>query len=90
MNNVRYFSLLRYVDAALRQAEYHRDENGVVVAEVPNAAGFYAQGDSFEEARENLSDVIEGNVILALQLGFDIPTFEGVKIEIQNAETVPA
>lgn len=86
---VRFFSLSRYVDAALRQAEYHRDENGVVIAEVPNAAGFYAQGDSFEEARDNLRDVIEGNVLLALQLGFDIPTIAGITIEVQDAETLP-
>ena len=90
MNNVRYFSLLRYIDAALRQAEYQRDENGVVIAKVPNAPGFYAQGESFEDARENLRDVIEGNVLLALQLGFDIPEIAGVTIKIQDAETVPA
>lgn len=90
MSNVRYFSLLRYMDAALRQAEYHRDENGVVIAEVPGAPGFYAQGDTFEDARENLRDVIEGNVLLALQLGLDIPEIAGVAVEVQNAETVPA
>ena len=87
---VRYFSLMRYLDAALRQAEYYRDENGVVIAEVPNAPGFYAQGDSFEDARNNLRDVVEGNVLLALQLGFDIPAIAGVAIEVQNAETLPA
>ncbi len=89
-NQVRYFSLFRYVDAALRQAEYHRDENGVVIAEVPNAPGFYAQGDSFEDARDNLRDVIEGNVLLALQLGFDIPMIAGVTIKVQDAETLSA
>jgi len=29
---------------------------------------FFAQGDNFEIVRENLHDVIEGNVVLALQL----------------------
>jgi hypothetical protein len=37
------------------------------------ASGFFAQGDTFKEARANLQDVIEGNVILALQLGLEIP-----------------
>ena len=90
MKNVHYFSLLRYVNAAIRQAEYHRDENRVVIAEIPNVSGFYAQGDTFEEARENLRDAIEGNIILALQLGFDIPEIEGIIIEKHNAETIPA
>jgi predicted RNase H-like HicB family nuclease len=77
---VKVFSLARYVEEALKRAEYARDENGVVIAKVPNVSGFFAQGDNFEEARENLHDVIEGNVLLALQLGFEVPRIEGVKI----------
>ncbi len=50
---------------------------GVVVAEVPGADGFYAQGETFEEARENLRDVIEGDVILALELDWAIPNCQG-------------
>jgi len=76
------------VEAALQQAEYERDENQVVIAQVPGASGFFAQGESFEEARENLRDVIEGNVLLALQLGLDIPAIEGVTIEEQDVEVV--
>ena len=83
---VRVLSLSRYVEEALKKAEYHKDENGVIIARVPNASGFFAQGDSFEEARENLRDVIEGNVILALQLGLEIPHMEGFEIKYVKAE----
>ena len=49
---------------------------------------FFAQGDNFEAARENLHDVIEGNVLLALQLGLEIPKIEGVEVEEKEyAET---
>ncbi|MCL6642691.1 MAG: type II toxin-antitoxin system HicB family antitoxin [Candidatus Bipolaricaulota bacterium] len=78
---VKAFSLARYVEEALKKAEYSRDENGIVIARVPKASGFFAQGDNFEEARENLRDVIEGNVLLALQLGLEVPRIEGVEIE---------
>jgi predicted RNase H-like HicB family nuclease len=54
------------------------------------AAGFFAEGDTFEEARANLRDVIEGNVMLALQLGWSIPTIQGIIIEEQDAEAIPA
>ena len=87
VTKVRTFSLLRYVDAALALADYTRDEDGVIVAIVPNASGFYAQGDTFEEARANLRDVIEGNVLLALQLGLPLPTMPGVPIEEEDAQT---
>lgn len=90
MNKVRTFSLLSYVTSALAQADYAHDEDGVVIAQVPSAPGFFAQGDTFEEARTNLRDVIEGNVMLALQLGWAIPAIEGIIIEEQDAEALPA
>ena len=77
----KMFSLSRYMEQALKRAEYSRDENGVVVAKVPRASGFFAQGDNFEAARDNLREVIEGNVLLALQLGLEIPRIAGIKIE---------
>ena len=77
---VKIFSLARYVEHALQGAEYAFDEDGVVVAKVPGAAGFFTQGATFEEARENLRDAIEGNVLLALQLGLPIPRISGVTI----------
>jgi len=43
----------------LKKAEYERDENGVGIVRVPGASGFFAQGDTFEEARANLQDVLE-------------------------------
>lgn len=88
MRKVKFFLLSRYVEEALKLAEYERDENGVVIAKVPGASGFFAQGDTFEEARENLQDVIEGNVLLALQLGFDIPALEGVSVEERDVEAI--
>lgn len=84
----KYFSLSKYVEAALKKAMYEKDENDVVIGKVPGASGFFAQGDTFEEARANLQDVIEGNVMLALQLRLEIPQIEGVEMkEIDYAET---
>lgn len=78
---LKIFSMSRYVDEALKKAQYAQDENGVVVAKVPGIPGFFSQGETFEEARENLRDAIEGNILLLLQLGKEIPPMEGVKIE---------
>ena len=55
-HKIRMFALWQYIDAALRSAEYERDEDGGIVARVPDAQGFFSQGDTFEEARENLRD----------------------------------
>ena len=73
MQRVRLFSIVQYVEAALALADYERDEDGVIIASVPGASSFFSQGNSHEEARANLEGVIEGNLILALQLGWEIP-----------------
>ena len=90
MSTIMMFSISDYVQAALKRAHYEVDENDVVVAHVPNASGFFSQGESFEEARDNLRDAIEGNVILALQLGLPIPPIEDIVIEVQDAPAYAA
>jgi len=87
MSKVKILSISEYVQAALKLAHYEADENGVIIARVPGTGGFFSQGANFEEARENLRDAIEGNVVLALQLGFPIPPLGDVVIEEQD---VPA
>lgn len=90
MSKVKFFTMSRYLDAALEKGEYERDENGIIVAQVPSMDGFYAQGETFEEARQNLREVIEGNILLALQLGWEIPAIEGVVFEERDVQTVTA
>jgi predicted RNase H-like HicB family nuclease len=65
--------ITEYINKALEMATYSQDENGVIIAEVKELKGFFSQGDTFEEARENLKDAIEGNIIIALKMGFKIP-----------------
>ena len=60
LSRVKVFSLSSYLEAALKLAEYDRHEDGVVIATVPSASGFSAQGETHEETRANLEDVIEG------------------------------
>jgi predicted RNase H-like HicB family nuclease len=84
----KIFSLSKYVQKILERAEYYRDENGVVIAKIPKMGSYYAQGSNYEEARQNLQEVIEGNVMLALQLGFPIAGLEDVEVkEVDYAET---
>lgn len=87
VSRVKVFSLSSYIEASLKHAEYEQDENGLVVATVPGASGFYAQGETYEDARTNLQEVIEGNVLLALQLGWDVPSIPGVDIQERDVET---
>ena len=83
------FSMADYLKAALACAEYEQDEDGLIVASVPDAAGFYSQGESHEEARTNLMDAIEVDIMVSLQMGLEIPSIPGVEIKTEVVTTDP-
>ena len=74
------FSLAEYVQAALSRIEYERDEDGWIVASVPGLSGAFTQGETYEEARANLAQVIEGHVMIDLQMGWRVHEIPGVEI----------
>ena len=86
-NKIRIFPLLDYVENALKRAEYHRDEHGVIIGKVPECPGFFAQGKTQKETERNLRDVVEGNLLLALQLGFEIPPLQGITIRYVETDS---
>ncbi len=90
MLKVRMLSISQYVQAALERAVYEPDEYGVIIARVPGMEGFFSQGETFEDARENLRDAIEGNLTLALQMGLPISSLDEVVIEEQYVPSYAA
>ena len=63
-------------------ARYERDEDGGIIAEVPCLNGALTQGETYEEARANLIEVIEEGVIIDLQTGFPIPELPNVAMDV--------
>jgi predicted RNase H-like HicB family nuclease len=51
--------LTRYLHQVIQQVKYSVDPDGVVIACIPGEQWYYAQGESFEQARDHLLDVIE-------------------------------
>ena len=62
-----------YIQAALKLAEYDTLENGSYVATVEGLQGVIAIGDSIEECRRDLAEVIEGWIALRMRFGAKIP-----------------
>ena len=50
-----------------------RDEDGVYIASCPALQGCYSQGDTYEEALENLKDAIRLHIQARLEVGDPIP-----------------
>ncbi|HUS75286.1 MAG TPA: type II toxin-antitoxin system HicB family antitoxin [Methanothrix sp.] len=58
-----------YIQAALTLAEYDTLEDGSYVATVVGLQGVIAIGDTIEECRKDLIEVIEGWIALRLRFG---------------------
>ncbi|MEZ8222027.1 HicB_like antitoxin of toxin-antitoxin system [Candidatus Fervidibacteria bacterium JGI MDM2 JNZ-1-D12] len=83
MAKERLVTLREYVQEALKNAVYEKGEVlDVVVAEVPDLPGCFAQGRNFEEAREDLIDAIELWVLSALIDGDEIPAINGCRLAV--------
>ena len=65
-------------------AEYDTLEDGSYVATVEGLQGVIAIGDSIEECRRDLIEVIEGWIVLRLKLGDSIPPIQGISINVSS------
>ena len=85
MPKERLVTLREYVQEALKNAVYEKGEVlDVIIAEVPDLPGCFAQGRNFEEAREDLIDAIELWVMSALMDGDEIPVINGCRLALSS------
>jgi len=74
--------IVEYIEAALGKAKYDiiRDEEPYY-GEVPGLKGVWATGKTLEECRKNLSEVIEGWIIVRIKKGLPIPPLGRYRIK---------
>ncbi len=72
-----------YIDMALRKAHYEIiDDEAPFYGEVPALQGVWATGKTLEECRKNLTEVIDGWLLIRLARGMPIPEIDGVRIQL--------
>jgi predicted RNase H-like HicB family nuclease len=76
-----------YIQAALGHAQYVTLEDDTYMATVEGLQGVIAIGDTIEECRQDLIEVIEGWIALRLRMGDTIPSIDGVTIDV-STETI--
>jgi predicted RNase H-like HicB family nuclease len=74
----------QYIQAALRHAKYETLEDGTYMATVEGLRGVIAIGDTIEECRQDLVEVIEGWIALRLKMGDSVPSIDGVIIDVST------
>ncbi len=78
-----------YVQAAMKQAHYEIMEDGRFYGHVPALQGAWADGDTLEQCRETLREVIEDWLLLGVRLGHEIPVIDGLDLN-EKAQTEAA
>ena len=77
--------LTEYVQAAMRRARYEIvEDDGSFYGEIPGFDGVWSTADTLEGFREELSEVLEGWIILSLSKNLPLPTVDGISLEISS------
>ena len=78
--------LTEYLTQAMRLAHYEMMENGRYWGEIGPLGGVWAEGDSLEQCRDSLREVLEDWLLVGLRHGHPIPVIAGVDLN-EKAET---
>jgi predicted RNase H-like HicB family nuclease len=76
--------LTEYIRAAMHQARYEILSDSTFYGEIPGFQGVYANAKTLEGCREELQEVLEGWIILGLQLGHSLPVIDNITLTIQQ------
>ena len=70
-------SIDRYVDLALKHAEYIQNDDGTWTVKIPVLSDLITFGETEEEAKEMAEDAVRGWIEIAKQFGDEIPEIDG-------------
>jgi predicted RNase H-like HicB family nuclease len=74
--------LIEYIHAALEKARYEIiGDDEPYYGEVPELEGVWATGNTLEECRRNLEEVIDEWIVFRLRRGLTLPSIGGHVIE---------
>ena len=74
--------LTEYIKVSLKRADYKKLKDGSWYAEIPGFTGVWANGESVEECRNELQEVLEEWLILKIRDKDSIPTVDVLDINI--------
>ena len=73
----------QYVEGALKSARYDKLEDGTFYGEVPRLRGVLATGDTLEECRSQLAEVVEEWVLIRVAKGLPVPPLGKVEVKVK-------
>lgn len=77
--------LLEYIQAALRHAKYEiLPDDGSYYGEITECNGVQANGDTLEDCREELREVLEEWVLFRVHKNLSLPVMDGIELTIKK------
>ncbi|MCL5031342.1 MAG: type II toxin-antitoxin system HicB family antitoxin [Bacteroidetes bacterium] len=73
-----------YLETAIKKAEYKKLKDGTWFGEIPSLKGIWANGNSVEECRNELLEVLEEWLLLKIKDNDTIPIISGVNISFRK------
>ncbi|MBI2461703.1 MAG: type II toxin-antitoxin system HicB family antitoxin [Candidatus Rokubacteria bacterium] len=75
----------QYVEEALKIARYDKLEDGTFCGEVPRLRGVLATGETLEECRSQLAEVVEEWVLVRVAKGLAVPPLGKIEVKVKKA-----
>ena len=72
--------LTEYIGHAMGHAHYEIMENKRFWGEIPGLQGVWAEGETLEQCRETLREVLESWLLVGLRKGHTIPAVDGIDL----------
>jgi predicted RNase H-like HicB family nuclease len=77
--------LSQYIQAALRLARYEiLEDDGSYYGEIPSCQGVWANADTLEACRQELTEVLEDWIFFRVHSHLAIPSLDGVELSIRK------
>jgi predicted RNase H-like HicB family nuclease len=80
-----FLMITAYIDQALRRARYERLDDGLFCGTVRGLRGVVATGDSLEQCRDELAEVVEEWVLVRIARRLDVPALGGIRVQVKKA-----
>ena len=78
--------LTKYLKAAMRHAHYEiLPEEGQFYGEIPECNGVYATGETLEECREEMEEVLEEWILFSVSRNLPLPVIDGIELSVKEA-----
>ena len=77
--------LTKYLQAAMHPAKYKLLDDGSIFGEIPVVSGVWADADTLEACREELQEVLEGWLMLAIADHDPLPVIDDITLTIEEA-----